>query len=299
MWAEADAEETRQISIHALREEGDRSASYRASPSGYFYPRPPRGGRHDPKRVGGQKDVFLSTPSARRATLWPTSRSRPSTNFYPRPPRGGRPNSQPLSQVMDLFLSTPSARRATCSNSTDVTALVFLSTPSARRATRDYVDRVDAYQFLSTPSARRATARRSVHPQRSRISIHALREEGDEQLYVGQGRGEEFLSTPSARRATKAAGQIAKLMQFLSTPSARRATAGLREVGVKTEISIHALREEGDPCGLLRLLPFGYFYPRPPRGGRRFHCPASPSSTSISIHALREEGDGSPRPLDP
>ena len=56
------------ISIHALREEGDRSASYRASPSGYFYPRPPRGGRHDPKRVGGQKDVFLSTPSARRAT---------------------------------------------------------------------------------------------------------------------------------------------------------------------------------------------------------------------------------------
>ena len=33
---------------------------------------------------------------------------------------------------------------------------------------------------------------------------------------------------------------------FLSTPSARRATAGLREVGVKTEISIHALREEGD-----------------------------------------------------
>ncbi len=33
-----------------------------------FYPRPPRGGRQEPKRFlfGGQ--VFLSTPSARRAT---------------------------------------------------------------------------------------------------------------------------------------------------------------------------------------------------------------------------------------
>ena len=35
-------------------------------------------------------------------------------------------------------------------------------------------------------------------------------------------------------------------MQFLSTPSARRATVeGLRERGM-VEISIHALREEGD-----------------------------------------------------
>ena len=35
------------------------------------------------------------------------------------------------------------------------------------------------------------------------------------------------------------------------------------------KISIHALREEGD--GIVRLLPepAAYFYPRPPRGGRR------------------------------
>ena len=35
------------------------------------------------------------------------------------------------------------------------------------------------------------------------------------------------------------------------------------------KISIHALREEGDqrqPCIVAKLL---YFYPRPPRGGRR------------------------------
>ena len=42
------------------------------------------------------------------------------------------------------------------------------------------------------------------------ISIHALREEGD-QLYVGQGRGEEkFLSTPSARRATQGGAAAGK-----------------------------------------------------------------------------------------
>ena len=56
-------------------------------------------------------------------------------------------------------------------------------------------------------------------------------------------------------------------------------------------ISIHALREEGDPCGLLRLLPFGYFYPRPPRGGRPFLVDLEALLLQISIHALREEGD--------
>ena len=57
---------------------------------------------------------------------------------------------------------------------------LFLSTPSARRATAmlwGMISRVT--KFLSTPSARRATHRgRSVRPG-IRISIHALREEGD------------------------------------------------------------------------------------------------------------------------
>ena len=56
-------------------------------------------------------------------------------------------------------------------------------------------------------------------------------------------------------------------------------------------ISIHALREEGDwtssplsCCGL-------YFYPRPPRGGRRGLEGPPTAQQEISIHALREEGD--------
>ena len=34
-----------------------------------------------------------------------------------------------------------------------------------------------------------------------------------------------------------------------------------------------------------------YFYPRPPRGGRRNHPFSQDPSLQISIHALREEGD--------
>ena len=79
-------------------------------------------------------------------------------------------------------------------------------------------------------------------------------------------------------------------------------------------ISIHALREEGDPttpvtvrCMFLFLSTpsarratmsgQGFFvrtedfYPRPPRGGRRLLICAADFGGHISIHALREEGD--------
>ena len=79
------------ISIPALREEGDRAArkslifsmpflsppsARRATGSSerwtsersYFYPRPPRGGRHKYNAKCTQINLFLSPPSARRAT---------------------------------------------------------------------------------------------------------------------------------------------------------------------------------------------------------------------------------------
>ncbi len=78
-----------------------------------FYPRPPRGGRlrGRPQTKGtyaisihalreeGDNEIpvffkdnlrFLSTPSARRATIQPGIRGGPHHDFYPRPPRGGR-----------------------------------------------------------------------------------------------------------------------------------------------------------------------------------------------------------------
>ena len=148
------------------------------------------------------------------------------------------------------------------------------------------------------------------------ISIHALREEGDTPKSIGSGRPSRFLSTPSARRATSVGvarcscriaisihalreegdAVISPLFtrsgQFLSTPSARRATEARGLPFPTSRISIHALREEGDVMALLWAFQKLYFYPRPPRGGRRqnlgrglYHF------QGISIHALREEGD--------
>ena len=78
------------ISIHALREEGDAWAMWSSQQQNDFYPRPPRGGRQVLPADTAKINLFLSTPSARRATskCLPTPRRKP--NFYPRPPRGGR-----------------------------------------------------------------------------------------------------------------------------------------------------------------------------------------------------------------
>ena len=101
------------ISIHALREEGDNCARRLYRRARYFYPRPPRGGRHDIQFVPHQ-----------------------DFDFYPRPPRGGRPYSK-LRQNPKSGISIHALReegdRADAPFQKKSTA--FLSTPSARRAT--------------------------------------------------------------------------------------------------------------------------------------------------------------------
>ena len=57
---------------------------------------------------------------------------------------------------------------------------------------------------------------------------------------------ELFLSTPSARRATRWETYTGQKAEFLSTPSARRATDDFQSLVLIRDISIHALREEGD-----------------------------------------------------
>ena len=123
------------ISIHALREEGDRQRKNNAVQRKHFYPRPPRGGRHAMIWQEWFRDQFLSTPSARRATAVAVCRQLLTEHFYPRPPRGGRPSSIRFRPPLRLFLSTPSARRATTVFPVGFPILLFLSTPSARRAT--------------------------------------------------------------------------------------------------------------------------------------------------------------------
>ena len=123
------------ISIHALREEGDPMPSCKSSLSSYFYPRPPRGGR--PASTNDHLDAAYISIHALREEGDPASSppSTPSRNFYPRPPRGGRHLLDLLSRMTNEFLSTPSARRATFSRCRCCRSTSFLSTPSARRAT--------------------------------------------------------------------------------------------------------------------------------------------------------------------
>ena len=56
------------ISIHALREEGDDDCGGDPFTVCDFYPRPPRGGRRGKYKDMIAARIFLSTPSARRAT---------------------------------------------------------------------------------------------------------------------------------------------------------------------------------------------------------------------------------------
>ena len=124
--------------------------------------------------------------------------------------------------------------------------------------------------FLSTPSARRATPRCLLSGYGFRISIHALREEGDVHNLSPFRFEMDFYPRPP--RGGRLPQQLPRFIanQFLSTPSARRATF---------------LYD-----GYFGLA--GYFYPRPPRGGRQYVLCILHQQILISIHALREEGDG-------
>ena len=147
---------------------------------------------------------------------------------------------------------------------------------------------------------------------------HALREEGD----LSTGRilppRRQFLSTPSARRATSAKRNInGSTINFYPRPPRGGRLKPTQLMSLQNQISIHALREEGDRLAAWQTCFQQDFYPRPPRGGR----PSQSSSVSlvlyfyprpprggrllclcevscffvISIHALREEGDRLPQ----
>ena len=150
----------------------------------------------------------------------------------------------------EKFLSTPSARRATWHTAPRGLPCKFLSTPSARRATRNYVAPRLTELFLSTPSARRATFFDCQQDEVIRISIHALREEGDRAADTYRRQYHDFYPRPPRGGRPLADEQIAAINEFLSTPSARRATRQQHLHRDDRAISIHALREEGDGCGL-------------------------------------------------
>ena len=219
-------EPSQQISIHALREEGD---------AGVYH-------------AETKRRRFLSTPSARRATLIQRHRGAVFQISIHALREEGDIASTAVCASTEEFLSTPSARRAT-----PVQSLFLLC-------------RADFYPRPprgGRPQGLRLISRLHV------ISIHALREEGDgicpscgrrnrnfyprpprggrreEVAFVHRGKQDFYPRPPRGGRPT-AAFSMTTMSRFLSTPSARRATGGVLYSAILHMISIHALREEGD-----------------------------------------------------
>ena len=238
-----------------------------------FYPRPPRGGR--PARLYSSATLgrFLPTPSARRATDLNKAELADLLISTHALREEGDPPEWAEQTSFDQFLPTPSARRATI---------------SARKAA--------GKRCISTHALREegdlAGKHTVLHPPV--ISTHALREEGDQQPRDTSTKTAVFLPTPSARRATKTRGgcphapristhalreegdtKISKVMRvkLISTHALREegdCLARSSKTAYCRKISTHALREEGDVSGKNFWRRGSHFYPRPPRGGRRY-----------------------------
>ena len=205
----------------------------------YFYPRPPRGGRQIVSALAFTCNI-ISIHALREEGDPPCAAGRGSLwNFYPRPPRGGRQlDGLPVCSAV-RFLSTPSARRAT-----------WTVTPQSR----------DRWEFLSTPSARRATTAHNVFCRCKAISIHALREEGDSSTTSILWSPSNFYPRPprGGRLAQQNLWPVGQ--HFYPRPPRGGRQCHNKLLPGLHNISIHALREEGDgvaadaPIALLEFL---------------------------------------------
>ena len=309
------------------------SASFRID----FYPRPPRGGRPTLSKIqhcgscisipalreegdrgaaliGCTRHLFLSPPSARRATLSSSVSLCRASNFYPRPPRGGRPpalfagrnkglnfyprpprGGRPIAKhgspsKGDFYPRPPRGGRRPLSGPPGNLQHFYPRPPrGGRRGARREVWR--QYIFLSPPSARRATTSTLWSSSCSRY-FYPRPPRGGRPLQPCSPHGLDAISIPALRE------------------EGDKAAAAVRRCAL---ISIHALREEGDLTAEDALGELADFYPRPPRGGRHecfkrrikpnvFLSPPSARRATathqwttgdapISIPALREEGD--------
>ena len=215
--------------------------------------------------------IFLSTPSARRATRSPLIIFTAIGNFYPRPPRGGRPCCQGR-QALHQDISIHALREEGDIRFSLISSPPQISIHALREEgdSRTHTTLCRQHNFYPRPP--RGGRRHLVHLLDGGIdiSIHALREEGDRSWSLPFGWSGHFYPRPPrggrhvvvderltgqgiSIHALREEGDRTRARQrslsgrFLSTPSARRAT-----------------RMIGFPA-----TPTKYFYPRPPRGGRR------------------------------
>ena len=261
------------ISIHALREEGDRLARMLllAKPISIHALREEGDTGHS--LIAGDSAIFLSTPSARRATVFFQTHSWFFSYFYPRPPRGGRRAARVFAKsAMDFYPRPPRGGR--------LHRVVLLRRQKqisihALREEGDVAADAELYvaeKFLSTPSARRAT-RRSEQSRHVSAYFYPRPPRGGRRLVLLISAGRIYFYPRPPRGGRPAPQPVVTFVNlFLSTPSARRATG----------------------CWQAPCWPHQYFYPRPPRGGRPSII-QPPMSVGSNFYPRPPRG-GRPRP---
>ena len=220
-------QKTREISIHALRVEGDAvTRSFKDANGISIHALRVEGDSYRMRHLSAWSYISIHALRVEGDYRLSTTNGNIS-DFYPRPPGGGRlchhkyfPQNWQISihalrvegdntkSVFDFtlfkFLSTPSGWRATAFPvSTGCRPFDFYPRPpGGGRRVEQTKQKLDSL-FLSTPSGWRATGQRRCKTWRAF----------------------EFLSTPSGWRATKMPGCIDLPGEFLSTPSGWRATS--------------------------------------------------------------------------
>ena len=283
-----------------------------------FYPRPPGGGRpFRPRRWKCCATQFLSTPSGWRATpafALSVPRCPPisihalrvegdveliklfqaSRYFYPRPPGGGRQSTKSPRQRRRRFLSTPSGWRATIKVINH--RIADLISIHALRVEGDLFVKIlwlVNNLFLSTPSGWRATRDNYIYRCIVGISIHALRVEGDALPHAAHQLILPYFypRPPGGGRRDCDTCLYNNPCDFYPRPPG----GGRRLLGVPyfshSEISIHALRVEGDSEASEEFIKLAKFLSTPSGWRATVDFFEKNVAKVISIHALRVEGD--------
>ena len=219
--------------------------------------------------------------------MWATCGQR---NFYPRPLWGGRLMAISITFYQFEFLSTPSVGRATQIDGHQLEITKFLSTPSVGRATqhsRPSLSRVRNF-YPRPPWGGRQCFLSAYglwayfYPRPPWGGRPATAGTGDvlQDFYprppwggrpghcILWARSRNFYPRPpwGGRPATAGTGDV--LQDFYPRPPWGGRLLGHGKRRCPTEISIHALRGEGDQDAGGASSARRHFYPRPPWGGR-------------------------------
>ena len=193
----------------------------------------------------------------------------PAHYFYPRPPGGGR------------------QKHLIC----NLSHIYFYPRPPGGGRPGRWLSTTRYGPFLSTPSGWRATARTFRRGSFAKISIHALRVEGDECRFLRSARYADFYPRPPG------GGRPPRRMLIpLTTDFYPRPPGGGRQnsgAGADGYADFYPRPPGGGRPYKIQHRPVGagHFYPRPPGGGRPQPAPEQLQARAISIHALRVEGD--------